>query len=790
MKRILSMMLCFVMAISLLSVVCFAQTPDFSTSYNGEFIRKTALLVTSAAYGKNDGDVITQKWDGVEYNFTVGTNAFAKLSSAFSYAGFYDIEIPDIIITDWDEDTDLVISASANIYAPNYNTSPFKENKVRSASIGDGANWTENPVYMENQLTVRDIRIPSTATGAEIKVAGFTFRGSIKDNWRVKESMPTNLTFENIMKDDEYSTDPVISNDNFNTKLDNPQQCDSITFNNFYIKNAKDQPLIDSNLCAYTTFDGLWVDAKTAGIDGYSISLRQGADDAEFVIRNSNLRNFRRSVLALNQNGLLVFEGRNKEDVKDGMYSAIVFENNILHGFIGRTGGDGTAHIIAWDANSYTDFLFRNNYYDFVFNDAAMKYEYLDTTRFFYTTVESGSGCQYLDCFGLATIVDNTFNGCRLKFEITNNKVIVPYTLNVYGNFMIEDRIPDIQDAVGGIPEVHVMHKRTPTTFSYLDFARTKRSNEIHPYALNEGATVDTELRTIYYNVDAGAGTVATIPSVYGMGYDYRINLKNLVKENKYGNKFMCSITDSGSYATYEYNIETEDVEVFDREERAKEFELFLDVRSPDSTVSERWVLKLNVSGYSVDSCKLFKDVKHGSWYEKYVNTAYSYNIMLGTNAGDTFEPNTTLSRAMTVTIIARLAGADTDSLKNQNTKFHDVPAGKWYTGAVAWAVNAGVTSGTSETTFNPNADVTREDTCVFLVRYANFAGITLKTTGSDAIFPDDSAIGSWAKTSVYACRKAGIVSGTSDGTFDPKGNTTRSAAAKMFSVFYEDYVK
>lgn len=790
MKRILSMILCVLMAVSVLSVVCFASAPDFSTSYNGEVIKKSALLVTDKAYGKADGDIIIQEWDGTEYSFTVGVNAFQTFGLAVGYANVQGIETPDIIVADWDANDGLLINRPMNVYAPNYNTSPFNEDKTRNAAKGDGSDWTENPVYMQNQLTVRDIVITGTAARGNIRIAGFTFTNSINDSYRYKDTEPTNIVFENMMKDGTGNSTYIIICDNANTKTSNNQQCDNVTFNNFYIKNAKNQQLISSNLYAYTTFNGLWVDAKTSGIGAYTNVLRQGADDAEFVIRNSNLRNFRRTDLSNNQYGLFSFEGRNREDVSEGMYSAIVFDNNILHGYIGKTGGDGTAHIIGWYANSYTDFMFCNNYYDLVSNEIAMKFEYLDTTRFFHTTVETGADCQLLDCYGLATIVDNTFNGCRLKFEITNNNVVVPYTLNVYGNFMVEDRSDNVNYAVGGVPEVHVLHKRTDYAVTYLDFARTLKSDTVHPYTLADEAAVDEERKVIYYNVDASTGVVNTIPSVYGMGYDYQINLAGLIQENKYGNKFVCVSTDFGSHSTYEYDIETEEVGIFDREQYAKEFELFMDLRSPDSTVSERWIIKLNVSGYNIDSCKLFTDVKHGAWYERYVNSAYSYNIMLGTNAGDTFEPNTTLSRAMTVTMIARLAGVDTSALKNQNTKFSDVPAGKWYTGAVAWAVNAGVTSGTSATTFNPNADVTREDTCVFLVRYAQYAGITLKDTGADGVFPDDAKIGSWAKTAVYECRKAGIVSGTSEGTFEPKGNTTRSAAAKMFSVFYEDYVK
>lgn len=184
-----------------------------------------------------------------------------------------------------------------------------------------------------------------------------------------------------------------------------------------------------------------------------------------------------------------------------------------------------------------------------------------------------------------------------------------------------------------------------------------------------------------------------------------------------------------------------------------------------------------------------FTDVVQGSWYDECVNFVYSKGIMTGTSE-TTFAPNVAMTRAMTVTIIARMIGVDTDALKDTATKFTDVETGKWYTGAVAWAVSVGITTGTSDTTFSPTANVTREDLCVLLVRAASISGINLKSDVAKTVFPDDAKIGTWAKESVYICQQAGIINGTSDGTFDPKGVATRAAVAKIITVFYRDYLE
>lgn len=189
------------------------------------------------------------------------------------------------------------------------------------------------------------------------------------------------------------------------------------------------------------------------------------------------------------------------------------------------------------------------------------------------------------------------------------------------------------------------------------------------------------------------------------------------------------------------------------------------------------------------DTSAIFTDVKEKGWYKEYVDYVASYGLMNGTST-TTFAPDTTMTRSMLVTILARMAGADTDSLKNTATAFTDVPTGKWYSGAVVWAVQNGITTGTSATTFAPDTAITREDICVFFVRYAQKAGINLKTDVAKTAFPDDAKIGSWAKNAVYDCQQAGIVAGTNEGVFNPKGNATRSAVAKIVTVFHKDYMQ
>lgn len=190
------------------------------------------------------------------------------------------------------------------------------------------------------------------------------------------------------------------------------------------------------------------------------------------------------------------------------------------------------------------------------------------------------------------------------------------------------------------------------------------------------------------------------------------------------------------------------------------------------------------------DTLEVFTDIKPDAWYKPYIDYAYSYGLLRGMTDTE-FEPSTTLTRAMFVTVIARMAGVDTDSYA-QTSPFVDVEARRYYTAAVAWAAQNGIVNGISENTFEPLSDITREQLCAVLVRYAGFAGIVLKNDGKSQPFDDDGMMHDYARDAVYACRAAGIVGGTetSEGTlFNPRNSATRAEASKILGIFHSDYI-
>ena len=110
-----------------------------------------------------------------------------------------------------------------------------------------------------------------------------------------------------------------------------------------------------------------------------------------------------------------------------------------------------------------------------------------------------------------------------------------------------------------------------------------------------------------------------------------------------------------------------------------------------------------------------FTDVKDSKYYYKAVLWTAETGVTSGT-AADKFSPNDGCTRAQVVTFLWRFAGIPEPT--TTSNPFTDVPAGKYYTKAVLWAAEKGVTAGTSETTFSPNQTCTRGQIVTFLWRY------------------------------------------------------------------------
>jgi len=178
---------------------------------------------------------------------------------------------------------------------------------------------------------------------------------------------------------------------------------------------------------------------------------------------------------------------------------------------------------------------------------------------------------------------------------------------------------------------------------------------------------------------------------------------------------------------------------------------------------------------------KTIKDVSKNFWGYDAVAFGMAKGLFNGTS-DKTFEPNGKVTRAMFVTILARMTGVDAGNYTN--TSFKDVPKAKWFAPYVEWAKSNGIVNGKTETHFAPNEMVTREQMCAILVRYCEIFGIDLVKASAGNRFNDHASISSYARSYVYTAKESGLVSGKNGNVFDPKSGATRAEAATIFMRF------
>ena len=171
------------------------------------------------------------------------------------------------------------------------------------------------------------------------------------------------------------------------------------------------------------------------------------------------------------------------------------------------------------------------------------------------------------------------------------------------------------------------------------------------------------------------------------------------------------------------------------------------------------------------DTSKLsFTDVPADAYYADAVKWAVEKNITSGITAA-TFAPNAVCTCAQAVTFLWRAAGSPAP--KGSAASFTDVAADAFYHDAVLWAVENGITTGTTDTTFSPNATCTRGQIVTFLYRNAQAQGDGVTGAWTNPFV--DVALDSYCGEAVMWAIAGGITNGTSDSTFSPNSDCTRA---------------
>ena len=192
--------------------------------------------------------------------------------------------------------------------------------------------------------------------------------------------------------------------------------------------------------------------------------------------------------------------------------------------------------------------------------------------------------------------------------------------------------------------------------------------------------------------------------------------------------------------------------------------------------------LSLYMIDYEENIINPFADVSEDMYFFDAVLWAYEQGITGGTGA-DTFSPDASCTRAQMATFLWRAAGSPEPA--DSYNPFTDVTADAYYAKAVQWAVEQGITAGTSATTFSPDMACTRAQMAAFLYRMEQVKGGGF--TGAWMFYVPFTDAPEWAFESIAWCYMKGITSGTAETTFSPDENCTRG---QMVTFLYRYFAK
>lgn len=180
-----------------------------------------------------------------------------------------------------------------------------------------------------------------------------------------------------------------------------------------------------------------------------------------------------------------------------------------------------------------------------------------------------------------------------------------------------------------------------------------------------------------------------------------------------------------------------------------------------------------------------FVDVKPVDWFYGDVYYVWYNDLMNGIDSTH-FAPTGKTSRAMLVTILYRLEGSP--AVFGYPT-FPDVPRNQYYSDAIVWATQNGITNGYDNGYFGLNDYVTREQLAIFLYRYASYKGYDVTASGVLSKFVDSDKIADSAEVAMKWAVGAGIINGKDGNVLDPTGTAMRCEIAAMIRRFCLYYI-
>ena len=227
----------------------------------------------------------------------------------------------------------------------------------------------------------------------------------------------------------------------------------------------------------------------------------------------------------------------------------------------------------------------------------------------------------------------------------------------------------------------------------------------------------------------------------------------------------------------YHYDEEAEKLNF----EAAAEIDEDGNVKIPFTHASQYAIVIDTHSHATVPVSDLFIDVAPDAWYKDAVQYAYDNGLMTGVSDTE-FAPEATTTRAMIVSILARLEGVESAEAAG----FADVDD-EWYATAVNWAANVGVVNGYEDNTFKPNTAITREQLAAILMNYAAYKGYDVSARADLSHYSDADSISSWANDVLLWAVAEGLLTGVTDDTIAPQAHATRAQVAAILQRFLSE---
>ncbi len=176
-----------------------------------------------------------------------------------------------------------------------------------------------------------------------------------------------------------------------------------------------------------------------------------------------------------------------------------------------------------------------------------------------------------------------------------------------------------------------------------------------------------------------------------------------------------------------------------------------------------------------------YPDVKENRWSYADIKYVSENGLMNGVDGGK-FNPAGKITRGMVVTVLHRIEGSP--ALDGTLNSFTDVKAGQWYTAAVIWAQANSIVNGVGNNKYAPNDNVTREQLAAIIMRYAGYKHVKTDAKADIKSYEDYKKIHDYALDAMAWANEAGLITGVTDTTLNPRGTATREQFAAIIHRF------